>query len=81
MLPPVDAGERPFGQMEKSPVVAEEEARGVALLEPFKLPAGQPSLAHQDPDEGLPGAVLGLGPGLAVLLTCDQPDQRQLIDQ
>src|SRR5271157_3399762 len=81
MLPPIDAGERSLGQMEKGPVVAKEEARGVALLESFKLPTGQPSLAHQDPQQGLPGAVLGLGPGVAVLLARDQPDQRQLIDQ
>ena len=81
VLPAVDPGERPLGQVKERPVVAEEEARGVALLEPLELPARQPPLAHQDADQGLARAVLGLGPGLAILVARDQPDQRQLIDQ
>ena len=81
MLSAVDPGEGPLRQVKEGPVVAEEEARGIALLEPLELPARQPALAHQDPDQGLPRTVLGLGPSLAVLVARDQPDQRQLIDE
>ena len=82
LLPPaVDPGEGPLGQVEQRPVVAVEEARGIALLEPLELPARQPPLAHQDAEQGLARAVVGLGPGLAILVARDQPDQRQLIDQ
>ncbi len=68
VLSAVNSGECPLGQVEQGAVVAEEKAGRVALLQPLHLPARQPALAHESPDEGFRGAVFGLGPGFAVLL-------------
>ena len=57
----VDAGEGPLGEVEEDLAAAEEEARRVALLEPFELPAREQPLAEERPRERLDRAVLGVG--------------------
>ena len=63
----VDAGEGPLGEVEEDLAAAEEEAGGVALLEPLDLPARQQPLAEERPGERRERAVLGVGDRLAGL--------------